>query len=206
MEHESWFELVSAAADGELNDAEAAQLDAHLAGCDTCQQALHRFEADRRRLRVQAPTIHPELLSQLHEARARRLLDTSPARPSRTLAVRAAAVGAGIAAAIAVLVAVSPTTQPTATPLAVSVEGDVVVDAHAHSFDRADIEVREGTTVEWRNTGATRHTLVRRLGPVTVTEDLLPGSSEEAEFSQAGVYEFFCTIHPGMEGTVTVEP
>ena len=67
------------------------------------------------------------------------------------------------------------------------------------------MEVAAGTTVVWHNGGTTTHHLVRQVNGATVTEDLAPGQSEQITFAQPGTYEYYCTIHHGMTGTVTVD-
>ena len=76
-------------------------------------------------------------------------------------------------------------------------------------FEPRLLTVKAGTTVSWRND----HTL-----PHTVTSGI-PGSKDgkfhgelaektgtfQHTFTEAGLYEYFCSIHPGMTGTVDVE-
>ena len=90
-------------------------------------------------------------------------------------------------------------------PPAPRAAGQVTVAAHERSFDRADIEITAGTTVEWRNPGSTTHHLVRILGGATVEDDLRPGTSARAVFEEPGTFAYYCSIHPGMTGEVTVE-
>lgn len=208
MDHDEWLEAISAAADDELDPSESARLDEHLAGCEACTRRLAGFVADRRRRRVHAsPTSGRHLVSGIVEQRRReqaRDLE-SAARARATLLRRCTAAAVASAAVVAALVAVTSggTTDPQAmTPRR---SADALIAARDRTFDRANIEVPAGTTVEWRNAGTHAHHLVRELGGVTIDEDLPPGRTETATFDRAGTFSYWCTIHPEMQGTVTVD-
>jgi plastocyanin len=201
MDHDEWLELVSAMADGELGAPEAERLADHLAGCRSCSLLLDRFEADRRRARLRATTVDGTLVEAVLDARADDRLRHAQIR--RALVRRGTAAAAAVAAAI-VAVTVLPTGAPTSRPRPQDPD-EAVIAAHDHSFDRVDIEVAAGTTVEWLNAGTTTHHLVRDLGGATIDQDLPPGRAEEATFEEAGTFRYFCTVHPEMHGTVTVD-
>ena len=88
-EHEHLGELLSAQLDGELTEAEAAEVEAHLASCGECRAELEATSAVRTAVRA-APAIDPPF--GFYERMVRR--KTSPAR-----AWRAGAAVVGIAAA-----------------------------------------------------------------------------------------------------------
>src|SRR6266480_1370623 len=59
--HEEFLELCAAATAGELNLSEQARLDAHLAECAECRQAMREFEiASRHGVAALAPELIPE--------------------------------------------------------------------------------------------------------------------------------------------------
>lgn len=205
MVHEEWLEPISAAADGELAGREQAELDAHLAHCTDCTDLLRTFERDRRRLLLQPQQAPAGLTDSVLAGRARPIGGNTGSTAGRTLVRRGGlALGAVAAAIIAVVIVGRPAPEPTA-PRPALAHDHALIDAGSHTFDRAELEVAKGTTVEWRNAGATTHHLVRSLGGATVTEDLRPGQTETATFSRPGTYRFFCTIHPDMTGAVTVD-
>lgn len=78
-------------------------------------------------------------------------------------------------------------------------------------FVPASASVPAGRTIRlaFVNSSSQRHNLTFD-GPIdAATAELVePGTSEELEFSAPapGAYEFFCTLHPGMSGTLTVTP
>ncbi|HWJ63054.1 MAG TPA: cupredoxin domain-containing protein [Acidimicrobiales bacterium] len=204
MDHPEWLEPISAAADGELDDAEAARLDAHLAACPSCRSVLAGFEADRRRARF-SPTSAPARDDLAGAVLAARSADHRDADRARVVLLRrTTAAAVAVAAAVVALVLITAGTSPLA-PVGPSQDHDALIAARDRSFDRADIEVEAGTTVEWRNAGSRTHHLVREFDGVTVGEDLPPGRTETATFDRPGTFAYFCTIHPEMVGTVTVD-
>lgn len=73
------------------------------------------------------------------------------------------------------------------------------------AFSPASITVTKGTTVTWTNNDTTAHTVVEtdgKDGPNS--SDVKPGDSYTFTFSQAGTYQYHCSLHPQMTGTVTV--
>jgi plastocyanin len=198
--------VVSAAADDQVSEPERARLDDHLASCPACTDLLGRFEAARRRARLQPSPTHQDLVAAVMARRGQHPAG-SARRPSAELARRGVAAGALAIAAIVGLIAVgsgASVAPPPADP-GTELAAEVLIDAGDRSFDAAEVEVAAGTTVEWRNAGSSTHHLVRSLGGATVVEDLTPGSSEIATFAEPGTYDFWCTIHPDMAGTVTVD-
>ncbi len=72
------------------------------------------------------------------------------------------------------------------------------------AFSPASLTVPVGTSVTWENTDGVAHT--------TTSDDDLWGSGPldtgdefSAVFNDAGEFTFFCSIHPSMTGTITVE-
>ncbi len=183
MDHDEWLELVSAEADGELDAPESERLAAHLADCRSCTALLGSFESSRRRIRVRTASAGDHLVAEVLAARSRQRLDEVGAQ--RILVRRAGIAAAGVAAAVAALILLAPGSPATA-PLTPREPGDALIAATDQSFDSADIEIEQGTTVEWRNAGSTTHHLVRDLGGAKVDEDLLPGRTETATFGQPG--------------------
>lgn len=73
------------------------------------------------------------------------------------------------------------------------------------AFSPADITVKAGTQVTWTNNDSTAHTVTEndsKDGPDS--SPISPGQSYSFTFSTPGTYEYICSIHPQMTGTVTV--
>ena len=68
-----------------------------------------------------------------------------------------------------------------------------------------DITVTAGTTVTWVNKDNEPHTVVDKSGKFR-SSALDTDDSYTHTFNDPGTYQFFCTLHPQMTGTVTVTP
>lgn len=199
--HAEWFELVSAAADGELDESESARLAAHLATCTPCTTLLADLEATRRRHRFRPARAPAHLVGEVHEARSRQRASD---HRTRTVLTRTAATAAGAAALAAIAVSLAAGPQSSAPELS-SESSRQRIGVTDRAFDEAAITIEAGTTVEWLNRGSATHQLVRVLGGVTVDEVLPPGGRESARFDRAGTFRYYCAVHSEMSGTVTVE-
>jgi plastocyanin len=74
------------------------------------------------------------------------------------------------------------------------------------------IQIQRGTTVVWRNYDTTLHTVVSgkgmsdtSLGKMFESAPIAPGKTFSYKFDTAGTYDYFCTLHPAMVGTVVVK-
>ncbi len=99
----------------------------------------------------------------------------------------------------------SPVASPVASPLASPVGSTVAVSIVDFAFDAPTVEIPMGTTVTWTNTGKIIHT--------TTSKDKLwdsaimnPGDTFSYTFTEAGTFDYWCTLHPNMLGTIVVTP
>jgi len=78
-------------------------------------------------------------------------------------------------------------------------EGSTIV-LEATSFQPAEMHVESGATVTWQWAGSVAHDVT---GP-----DFASGIQTDGTFTytfnQPGAYYYWCNLHPGMKGTVTV--
>jgi plastocyanin len=84
----------------------------------------------------------------------------------------------------------------------------VEVDIPAIEFDPAEVTVKAGTTIKWTNSDDLPHTVTKTGGPGPEFDsgNLDPGSGEfEQTFEEKGKIDYVCVIHPGQEGSITVE-
>jgi plastocyanin len=66
-----------------------------------------------------------------------------------------------------------------------------------------DLNVSVGTTVTWMNTDSIFHTSTS--GAFGWNSGIVaPGGQFSFAFQTAGTFPYYCTIHPGMVGTVVV--
>lgn len=80
----------------------------------------------------------------------------------------------------------------------------VAVEIIDLDYEPRTVTVAAGTEVLWTNTGVAPHTVTARDGSFT-SELLQTGGQYRRVFDQAGSFEYFCTLHTDMVGTVIVE-
>jgi plastocyanin len=71
------------------------------------------------------------------------------------------------------------------------------------AFDPNSITVNLGSTVRWVNRDSVPHRILFADG--ADSKILAPSQSWSNKFDQAGTFEYSCTIHPAMQGTVIVK-
>jgi plastocyanin len=79
------------------------------------------------------------------------------------------------------------------------------------AFDPNPVNVKVGDTVKWTNNDNVPHTVIEG-SPSTAGEveggfasDIFAqGMTFEHTFNQTGTFEYYCSLHPGMVGTVNV--
>jgi plastocyanin len=81
-------------------------------------------------------------------------------------------------------------------------DGKVEIDNFAFSPER--VTVKTGTTVTWLNADDTPHT-VASSSKLFKSKALDTDDSFSFTFTTPGVYQYFCSLHPHMTGTVVVE-
>ena len=78
--------------------------------------------------------------------------------------------------------------------------GIAIVD---NAFSPASKTVTTGTTLVWTNTGAVPHTVTSNAGGFD-SGIMLSGDTYRRTFTQPGTFDYLCSIHPSMTGTITV--
>jgi LPXTG-motif cell wall-anchored protein len=73
-----------------------------------------------------------------------------------------------------------------------------------YAFSPRTVTVQPGDTVTWTNRDGVRHSATAEDGSFD-TGLLGSGESGEHTFREAGSYQYVCTPHPNMQGTVVVE-
>jgi plastocyanin len=72
------------------------------------------------------------------------------------------------------------------------------------AFVPPELSVPAGSTVSWTNEDGTTHTVRDSEGTVIASSNLGQGDTYTVTFDEAGTYDYICTIHTNMTGTVTV--
>jgi len=74
------------------------------------------------------------------------------------------------------------------------------------AFGPATLTVSVGTTVTWTHDDGAPHTVTTSKAPEAFgSGNLTKGDSFSQTFDTTGTYEYFCSIHPRMTGTVVVQ-
>jgi plastocyanin len=122
-----------------------------------------------------------------------------------TVGITARITQGGTTREATVNVTVGGTTTPppsTGAPLTAT------VTTPGESFSPAAVTIRPGGTVTWQFTGSTRHNVT--FSGTAPTGGNIPdtdaGGSAQRTFSAAGTFNYTCTRHAGMNGSVTVQP
>ena len=87
---------------------------------------------------------------------------------------------------------------------AVSAE-DATAKIDNFTFVPARLTVKAGTTVTWRNEDDIPHT-VTSAARLFRSKALDTDDSFSFTFTEPGIYEYFCSLHPRMTATIVVEP
>lgn len=93
---------------------------------------------------------------------------------------------------------------PPATQIAAAAPDAITVDNFA--FAPATITIAAGTTVTWTNRDDELHTVVSADDPKLFKSGPLDTGDHFAfTFAKPGTYQYYCSIHPHMVGTVVVK-
>jgi plastocyanin len=83
--------------------------------------------------------------------------------------------------------------------------GGASVTMEGIAFEPAEITVSAGDTVTWTNEDSVGHDVTGDDFKSGDPGGLGNGDTFEHTFEEAGTFDYVCTVHPGMEGTVVVE-
>ena len=94
---------------------------------------------------------------------------------------------------------VTPSDAPSADTAAEVYDVDVI----DLDYDPRDVAVGVGSTVSWTNVGELPHTVTDRAGAFD-SGLMMTGDIYRRTYDEIGTFEYFCTLHPDMIGTVVV--
>jgi len=74
-------------------------------------------------------------------------------------------------------------------------------------FTPPQISVQKGGTVTWTNNDSIAHTVIDDLSNVggPASGNIEPGSTYSFTFDKTGSFQYHCSIHPSMRGTIVVK-
>ena len=133
-----------------------------------------------------------------------RLIDLRPGW--RSAAMGAALVGALVAPAWALAGPHhdGPDKMAQMVTAATGSPANPLVEIAKHKFSLPTVTVPVGGTVTWRNHDEDVHTVVSTT-QVFRSPGLDTDEAYSYKFTKPGVYQYFCTLHPLMTGTVIVK-
>jgi len=91
------------------------------------------------------------------------------------------------------------------TVSSVSAQGVATINIDNFTFEPAELTVTVGTTVTWQNRDDIPHSVVEK-NKVFRSKALDTDESFSFTFRQAGIYDYFCGLHPHMVGKIIVKP
>jgi plastocyanin len=83
--------------------------------------------------------------------------------------------------------------------------GGAEVSEEGIAFNPAEVTVGVGDTVTWTNNDSVDHDVTADSFSSGDPGGMAPGDTFEHTFEEAGTFDYVCTVHPGMEGSVVVE-
>ncbi len=81
----------------------------------------------------------------------------------------------------------------------------VNIEINDFAFNPSTITLRRGTTVTWTNQDSAPHTVTSDSGDELNSDTLSEGQSYSHTFNQAGIFGYYCSIHPRMKATIVIE-
>jgi plastocyanin len=90
------------------------------------------------------------------------------------------------------------------TPNDIVITGFFEAEIDNYAFAPEDLIVAVGTEVAFHNHDTVRHNVSARDGSWRTDDVESDDRTENVVFDEPGTYEYYCTIHPSMVGTITV--
>ena len=100
-------------------------------------------------------------------------------------------------------------TQATQSVTVQHVQGSAIPGCEPNCFNPSNAQVNLGGTVIWENIDSAPHTTTSGTptnGPDGIIDSglMMPDQSFSHTFDDLGVYDYFCIVHPWMQGKITV--
>lgn len=82
--------------------------------------------------------------------------------------------------------------------------GAVTIKMQNIAFAPKSVTVKVGQTIKWENDDTVDHNVTATAGEQFKSKDFGKGGTYSYKVDKAGTIKYACTLHPGMEGTITV--
>ncbi|MGA9397225.1 MAG: cupredoxin family copper-binding protein [Anaerolineaceae bacterium] len=83
------------------------------------------------------------------------------------------------------------------------VDGQLAIEISGFAFTPQSAMVKVGTTVTWTNKDSATHNIKADDGSFE-SGPINQGESFTFQFNTPGTFPYICTVHPSMQGTITV--
>jgi plastocyanin len=90
-------------------------------------------------------------------------------------------------------------------PALVRAQESAIVEIDNFVFTPAELTIKPGATVTWKNEDDIPHTIVAK-GRQFRSKALDTGDAFSFTFAETGRFDYFCGLHPHMVGTILVAP
>ena len=98
----------------------------------------------------------------------------------------------------------SSTSTPAASSSSSSSSGGVAIKMQNIAFDPKSVTVKVGQKVTWTNDDSVDHNVTSQSGETIKSQNFGKGATFSFTPTKAGTIKYVCTIHPGMDATLTV--
>ena len=71
-------------------------------------------------------------------------------------------------------------------------------------FDPNSSSIKAGDVIEWDNGSGVAHNVTFDDFASITSDTMNSGDKFQVKFTKAGTYQYHCTFHPGMDGSITV--
>jgi plastocyanin len=124
------------------------------------------------------------------------------------MTIRATVAVLGVAAILGACGSTGTSTPAaTSAPAASAAAAGTSIEIQGRAFP-ANTDVAKGTTVTWTNKDSTTHTVTSGTRPNKDGKfdgQVAGGGTFSFTFTDAGTYQYFCSIHSSMNATITVK-
>jgi plastocyanin len=86
-----------------------------------------------------------------------------------------------------------------------SSSGAIAIKMKNIAFEPKDVTAKVGQTVKWTNEDTVQHDVKATAGESFKSDLFGQGGTYSYKLDKAGTIKYVCTVHPGMEGTITVQ-
>lgn len=80
------------------------------------------------------------------------------------------------------------------------------VDVSDFQFSPSTLTVKVGTTVTWKGVSGAHTVTSDDSAPMSFDQTIVEGGVVTVTFTQAGTYEYHCSVHKSMHGKIIVTP